>query len=187
MLEVFFRGEEAQEEIVVWVDPKDWPKDAPRLWPTIDLAQPDPALIVVGRWFANIENSGQTPKPLIVKFPDGTIEDFGLYKPGSGSALGFGLPSSCAYYELLSERQDQVIARLLVVPSVYARLIRANERVTFQNLLPGSCKVNCWFAHHNSEESTVQLVASKVTQLTLTAPRPGASRKAADQTARDRL
>jgi hypothetical protein len=175
-LEVRVQGDPNQDEVVVWVDPEDWPQGHPMLWPSVDIAKRDLELKVVGRWFLSIENSSSTTKPILVRQPDGSILDLGPYKPGSGSFMGMGETGTTTYHEFLSEDRNKVIARVLVVPSVYARLVRANETVTFTELLPGPCKVMCWSGKTESETTIVDLARGKTSRVTVSAPTTRPSR-----------
>lgn len=153
------------DEIVVWVSTSSpIPIQPPNL--KIDIAKPVETELVAGSgaiW--QIRNSTKSAEVLFLRAESGQVQNLGGIVPGGLTEFS---PELSGPLELLADSRPQPIARVFVAPSPVARIVKARQKVAFNNLPPGPATVSCWHPRLPGSTADVVLQPGQNSTVTLT-------------------
>ncbi|MGE0479583.1 MAG: hypothetical protein AB7Q17_03825 [Phycisphaerae bacterium] len=113
---------------------------------------------------------------LTVRNGSSTAESVYSVSPGNRFDLGTIAPGASASHtltaagivEVLADSRDAPLACVYVAPTPWVSIARAGSRVDFPDVPPGRCVATAWHPRLPGMERTLELVADRATETTLT-------------------
>ncbi len=155
----------ALDNIVVWIEPAEGAAAPPGPPPVVlsidgerrsDRNLPLHATGVGGRLM--VRNYGvQTEQ--VYSVSDDNLFDLGPILPGGRASCA---AQSSGVIEVLSAQRDDPVAVVFVAPTPWVHRVRSGRTVTFTDLPPGQCRIECWHPRLPGASSLIELLPDEV-------------------------